>query len=372
MMRFSFKERSDYFLFLLVILIAFLGLNVLLAATSYIASVTFHDQFYYLKKQAVFVLLGAGVMIIFSQIPYQIWEKISWPFFIFSLILLVLVFIPGVGKEAGGAKRWITVLGISVQPSDLARFGLVLVLARMYSHGEHGQQGRHNGLIKNSLALAFIGIVALLIKIEPDLGTALHTVFFSGILLLIAGYPVYILLIISIPAIPLVLISLSPYQWERIMAFLNPYKYRFESAFQLIASYKSFLSGGFWGQGLGEGLKRHNLQARHTDFIMAVIAEDLGTLGVVFFLLLYLGVFFYSAILLMKVEENFGRLLGTGIILLFITQAIMNVAVVMGLLPTTGINLPLISYGGTSVLSYMAMFGILLNILKSNKAVGNL
>lgn len=307
------------------------------------------------------MLTGAILMITFSQVPYHFWEKISWPLFLFSVVLLILVFIPGFGREAGGSRRWITIGNISMQPSDPARFGLLLIISRMYTHGESG------GTVKNILLLVFTGITALLIKIEPDLGTAIQSALFASLLLLMAGYSVVILAFFFILGIPVMLFTMSAYQWDRILAFLNPYKYRFDSAFQLIASYKSFLTGGFWGQGLGGGLHRHNLQARHTDFILAVVAEDLGTAGIIAILLLYLFISAYALLKLAKIQDKFGRLMGTGIILLFSTQSIMNIAVVMGLLPTTGINLPLISYGGTSVLSYLAMFGILLNILKTNQ-----
>ncbi|MDH4262306.1 MAG: putative lipid II flippase FtsW [Spirochaetia bacterium] len=354
-------KKTDYFLFFLILLLVGVGLNILLASTSYEATVSYGDPYYFIKKQSIFVLIGSVVLISFSQISYKIWEKITWPYFGISILLLILVFIPGIGREAGGAHRWITVAGFSIQPSDPVRFGIVLVLARMYTHGDS------SGLLKNFLAFFFILIIAFLIKKEPDLGTSIQTVLFSGILLIMAGYPVYVLMISGVLGIPVILLTMSSYQLERIRAFLDPYKYRFETAFQLIASYKSFLSGGFWGQGLGEGLKRHNLQARHTDFILAIVAEDLGTIGIVGLLMLYMTICLYSLMKLMKVEDSYGRLLGTGIILLFIVQAIMNVAVVMGLLPTTGLNLPLVSYGGTSILSFLAMFGILLNILKENQ-----
>jgi len=356
----ALTSKTDYFLFFLILLLVALGLNILLASTSFEAQASFGDPYYFIKRQSIFVLLGCLALIIFSQIPYKLWEKVTWPFFALSVILLFLVFIPGIGKEAGGAHRWIVIAGISVQPSDPVRFALILVLARMYTHGDPG------GPLKNAVALGFVVIIAFLIKKEPDLGTSIQTMLFSGLLLVMAGFPILILLICGILGLPLVLVTMSAYQWDRILAFLNPYKYRFDSAFQLIASYKSFLSGGFWGQGLGEGLKRHNLQARHTDFILAVVAEDLGTIGIIGILLLYCTICIYGLMRLMKVEDKYGRLVGTGIILLFIVQAIMNVAVVMGLLPTTGINLPLISYGGTSILSYLAMFGILLNILKES------
>lgn len=352
--------KTYYLLFTSLLILSGFGLIILLASTSYIASVSYGDQYYFIKRQTVFVILGIFLLIIFSQIPYMFWRKLAWPFFGISIFLLLLVFIPGIGRKAGGAYRWINIAGFSVQPSDLARFALLLILSRMYSHGDTTSNA------KNFTALIFIAIPAYLIKSEPDLGTAMHTIFFAGVFLFSAGFPVYILATLPIAGVPLMLFNMSAFQWNRIMAFLNPYKYRFKSAFQLIASYKSFLFGGLWGQGLGEGLRRHNLQARHTDFILAVAAEDIGIIGIGLILFLYAFISITALLRLVKIEEPFGRLLGTGIILLFITQAIMNIAVVMGLLPTTGINLPLISYGGTSVFSYLAMFGILLNILKEN------
>ena len=178
------------------------------------------------------------------------------------------------------------------------------------------------------------------------------------------------MLLAVVLAIPIIFYNIVnvPYRWERVKAFLDPYTYRFEGAYQLVASFKAFQAGEFFGQGFGEGIRRHNLQARHTDFILAVVAEDLGFFGVFILLALMFGLSGYGLYLMFKIEDIFARLLGCGLIFLFATQMIINVAVTMGLVPTTGINLPLISNGGTSLVTYLSMFGIVLNITRMHSA----
>ena len=356
------KFKSWYFLFGLILLLVGMGLNILLASTTYLGRVSFGDPFHYVKKQAVFIFLGIVVFFIFSHLSYHIWKKLAWPIYFLSLILLLLVFIPGVGHKAGGASRWIHILGLSIQPSDIAKFAVILVLARIADPHEFLQWKQ------SVVAIFVVALPILLIAVEPDLGTALHLLATSGIFLLFIGISIPVLATSALITLPLLFYSLSmvTYRWNRIKAFLNPWEYRFQEAYQLIASYKSFLAGGLWGQGLGEGFRRHNLQARHTDFILAIVAEDLGFFGIAIVLILYVIISVYALLMLKNVEVKFGRLLGTGIILLFSVQALINVAVTMGVLPTTGINLPLFSYGGTSALTYLGMMGIVVNVLKED------
>lgn len=359
------STRTLYLVYILVLVILGLGLNILLASTSFQAKMLHGDPYFYFKKQAFFALLGIVALLVFSQIPYRIWQSGAWWFYGLSIIFLLLVFIPSIGREAGGARRWIEIAGISAQPSDIVKFTTVLVIARLYSL-RHEDENRER--LRHILAVGVILVPVFLVYKEPDFGTAMHIIFASAGLLIIAGFPSLWLLAGSLLMIPVVYFSVIqvPYRWNRVKAFLDPYEHRFEGAYQLIASFKSFLSGGLWGQGLGEGLRRHNLQARHTDFIFAIVAEDLGLIGVVLVMALYFGLAVYAIMFLKNIEDGFGQYLGVGIIVLFNTQALLNIAVTMGLIPTTGINLPLFSYGGTSLLSYMAMMGILMNIIKEN------
>jgi len=351
-------QKTNYlFLFLVLVLLVF-GLNILFASTSFSARLEFGDPFFFIRKQLLYASVGVALLVILSYFPISFWERSAWGIYVAAAILLLLVFIPGLGYKAGGAWRWIRFGGFSMQPSDIARFAIVLVVARVYA-GEKSDRWSHH-----LIALMAVMLPVLLIYKEPDLGTAVHTLLFSGLLLIVAGFPFLILFLAGIVAVPTVLFSLSEYQWERISAFLDPGAHRWDSAYQLIASYKSFLAGGLLGQGLGEGLRRHNLQARHTDFILAVISEDTGWVGITFVLLLYLSLIVIALRTLPGVADPFARYAGTGIILLFSTQALMNIAVTMGLMPTTGINLPLVSYGGTSLVLYLSMFGVLLGILR--------
>jgi len=360
------NNRQFYVLTIIVSILVFFGLIILLASTSFMGMVSYGDTFYFVKKQSLYLLTGITVLIFVSQVDYKIWYKFAWPFYLFTIFLLLAIYIPGVGKEAGGARRWIVAGAFSLQPSDLARLGVVILLARLFSNRKDS-----SGKIYYLLAAIISGIPALIIGMQPDFGTAIHLILVTLLIMVLAGMPFYYiggLFVFLLPFFKTLVLDV-PYRWSRIRAFLDPYEYRYEAAYQLVASYKAFLAGGIWGKGLGEGLRRHNLQARHTDFILAVIAEDIGFWGVVLTLILFFSMGVYVLYNLKKISDTFSLFLGTGIILLFMLQAIINIAVSMGLMPVTGINLPLISYGGTSLVTYMLMFGIVLNILKNDQTI---
>ena len=324
------------------------------------ARLQYGDAYFFLKKQLIAAMIGYMALLIFTQIDPRTYRQWIWPFYFICLVLLVMVFVPGIGKKAGGASRWIQIGGYSLQPSDLVKLSLILVLARIYADRESETQ------IDAKLILISLGVMilpVLLIAVEEDLGTAIHLVLTCGALLLFTRFPLKIHAIgffVFLAGI-IYMIKSTPFRLERLKAFLDPWEYRFDSAFQLVASMKSFLTGGFWGKGLGEGLRRHNLQERHTDFIVAVVAEDLGALGVIVLFAAYFSFAIYGLIILSKIRDDFTRLVGTGIVISLIFQVFINAAVAMGLLPTKGINLPLVSNGGTSLVVYMAMCGIFLS-----------
>lgn len=351
-------DHVNRILFILICIIVAFGLNILLASTSFLARQEYGDPYFYLKKQVIFASIGLLAMIVVSQVSWFFWREIAWPLYFFSILLLVLVFIPGIGHKAGGAWRWIHIGGISLQPSDIARFATILVIARLYADKEYASA------TTIFITLGVTALPGLLIAVEQDLGTALHLIFASGILLMLTRFPFKVHGLIFFISFPLLYTSIFnvSYRLERLKAFLDPWKYRYEAAYQLVASLRSFLAGGVWGNGLGEGLRRHNLQARHTDFIMAIVAEDMGLVGVFLVLTLFFGTTIYGFIIISRIQEEFPRLLGSGILIVFILQAIINISVTMGVIPTTGINLPLFSYGGTSLITYLIMFGIVLNI----------
>ena len=340
---------------------------ILFSTSSFSAHKSFGDAYYYTKKQSLFVLLGFCLLIISTQIPYTIWKSFAWPLYAISIGLLGMVFLPFIGRAAGGAQRWITFAGFSYQPSDLARFTTIILIARIFSRDGQTDLVGKSMATKVVTTLSLIALPVVLISLEPDFGTAFHLLIVGVSLLFLTNFPFVVLLSIGIAVAPLLYYNIVQVPWrlKRIIAFLNPWKYRYEEGYQLVAAFKSFLEGEFWGRGLGESIVRHRLQARHTDFIFSVVAEDFGLLGIYLLLFSFLFIIIYGMILLKNINDNFGKLLGMGILLIFTLQTIIHISVNMGLLPTTGINLPLISYGGTSMITYLLMFGVFLNILKS-------
>lgn len=364
----SLVNPTDLILFGLIIALVAFGLNILLASSSFMAREQFSDPYFFLKKQAFAAFLGFLGMLAMTQIDPDRYRHLVWPIYAISVLLLILVFVPGIGRRAGGASRWIVVGGLSVQPSDFAKVALVLALARIYSQAPFdAAQGRREVDLKLSLMTLFIiAVPAFLIAIEQDLGTAIHLVLMASTLLFFTRYPLTMQLaaLVSGVAVVAYVIIKTPFRLGRIKAFLDPWESRYDAGFQLVASMKAFLAGGITGRGLGEELVRHHLQERHTDFILAIVAEDLGAIGVIFLLGAYFVIATYGLILASRLKDDFMRLMATGFLLCLILQVIINSAVTMGLMPTKGINLPLVSNGGTSLLVYLVMCGMMLSALR--------
>ena len=351
---------TDLFLFTAIILLVAFGLNILLASSSFMAREQFSDPYFFLKKQAFAAFVGFLGMLAMTQIDPEKYRHLVWPAYVITLVLLVLVFVPGIGKRAGGANRWIVVGGLSIQPSDFAKVSLVLVLARIYS------QAKEVDFRLSVTTLAIIALPAFLIGIEQDLGTAIHLVLVAGALLFFTRYPLSMqfgALVAVIAAVSYVIVK-TPFRLTRIKAFLDPWESRFDAGFQLVASMKAFLAGGLVGKGFGEELVRHHLQERHTDFILAIVAEDFGAMGVIALLFTYFFIAVYGIVQASRLRDDFMRLIATGFLLSLILQVVINSGVTMGLLPTKGINLPLVSNGGTSLVVYLVMCGIMLSALR--------
>ncbi len=355
-------KSKTLFLFSCIIFLTLLGLILLFSSSFFMARQQYGDPYHYIRKQTIIMFLGLIICIIATQIPYKIWHRLAWPIYLASLLSLALVFVPFIGKSAGGARRWIEVAGFSFQPSDISKFAVILLICRIYT-----TTTQLNVYVKSIISLFIIAIPTLLISLEPDFGTAFHLLISLVFLLFLTEFPFFILLLLSINLLPILYYAVIkvPWRFKRLLAFLDPWRYRFEEGYQLVASFKAFIAGGIWGKGIGEGAVRHTFQARHTDFILAIVAENLGFVGIVMILLLYTGISILGFVLIHKKTDLFGQLLGAGIILLFFLQANIHIAVNMGLLPTTGINLPLVSYGGTSLITYLGLFGIFINISKT-------
>lgn len=352
---------SSILLFIVLILIT-LGV-IMLYSTSGVLGVEKHgDAFFYLKRQLIWIGLALTALLITSRIDYQVYRVFAVPLALFSVVLLVMAIMPGVGVMAGGARRWLSFGPVNFQPSELAKLSCVILIAWWMSKVQRDAGSFRRGLI---IPLCFLAVFAVLIILEPDFGTTmliggvgLAVMFVGGTrigYLLIAGFAGFCAMAL--------LIAQEPERRTRVLAFLDPEKYSSGDAFQLMQALYAFVTGGGLGVGLGESMqKRHYLPEAHTDFIFAILGEELGLQVTLPVLIMFLLFFVCGIFIANSCEDRFGKLLGFGIAFLITTQAAINIGVVTGSLPTKGITLPFISFGGSSMLMTLAMVGILINI----------
>ncbi|MDD5224778.1 MAG: putative lipid II flippase FtsW [bacterium] len=356
------RDRFDYFLLSIVMILVGAGV-LMIYSTSYIPALKeLGDKLYFLRRQLLFMGLGFFLCLVTAFLDYRLLSRYSSFILLGVVFLLILVLIPGVGTRVGGSSRWIRAFGFSFQPTELAKLAIVIVLANYL--GKTESQSDNKARIMIPLGLA--GGLAFLILLQPDFGSAVVI----GILLLllwtIAGVSLKYVLGLGLLALPVavgLVVFGHGYRMRRVMVFLDPWSDPEGSGFQIIQSFVAFAHGGFLGQGLGEGSQKlFFLPEAHTDFIFSVIGEELGFLGVVALLLLYL-VFTQRGIrIALKAPDLFASLLAFGIVIMVSFQALLNMGVVLGVLPTKGLTLPFISYGGTSLVVNLIGVGILLSI----------
>ena len=361
------KVRSNYlFVFLIVLGLTIFGCIMVYSASSYSAQYHYGNQYFFLYKQIFGVVTGIALMLILSFVDYHKLKKFKWALVIISAVLLALVFVPGIGTESYGAKRWISLLGFSLQPSEIAKFALVVFCAA-YLSDNHDKIKTLKGLFP---VLGVAGLLCLLVILEPSMSVTMCLAFTTLFMLIIGGITKKHTILFSIPAAATVpiLIILEPYRLKRLFAFINPWASPQGEGFQLIQSLYGLGSGGWFGVGLFNSRQKYLfLPFAESDFIFSVIGEELGLVGCI----LLIAVFALLIWLLIKIALNapdrFGALLVAGIAFVIGIQTILNIAVVTGSIPPTGLPLPFISSGGTSVMMFMAGIGVCLNVLKQSR-----
>ena len=339
-----------------------IGVSMVYSAGAIYAHDVHGDELHYIRRHGVYALLGLCVMTGTAATPYQMWKPWTYPALIVVAGLLVLVLVPGVGTTMGGATRWLKLGPVFLQPSEVAKLALVLYLAYSLEKKSSFIGTFSIGILPH---LLLAGFLLALILVEPDYGTTMTLAAIVFIMLFVAGVRLLhlaALLAVGLPAAWLVLMG-AAYRRARMTAFLDPWAHQSDGGFQLIQSWLAFRNGGALGVGLGESQQKlFFLPAAHTDFILAVVAEELGLLGLIGVVGLFALFVFQAVRLCMLAPDVFGRLFGMGLAMLVGIQAGINMGVVTGLLPTKGLTLPLISYGGSSLVLTMAMLGILLNV----------
>jgi len=321
-----------------------------------------NDSFYFLKRQVLWCLLGTGLLLITKNLDYHKLHQYTYPIMIFTLLLLVVVMFPEFSKKVGGARRWLAFGGFSFQPSELAKFTLVLFIAKSLVKRADKLRSFAYGYLPNLIVLGFFFIP---IFFQPDFGTVMVILAVTFTMLFVAGLRKKFLFLSILAIIPIVAsaILFAEYRTRRIIAFLNPWEDPSGVGFQVIQSFYAFGRGGFWGAGLGESSQKlYRLPEAHTDFIFSVIGEELGFVGTTAIVLLFLIFIWRGFLTAYQAKDPFGTHLATGLTLLIGLQAFINLGVASGLLPTKGLTLPFISMGGSSMLVTMLSVGVILNI----------
>jgi len=355
-------------LMLVTFLLVVYGLVMAYSASAAQAFFQHGSSYYLFGRQVLWVALGVGTMWMLSRIDYSWYRKVAGLFAGLALAGLVLVLIPGVGTTINGARRWLFVGGQGVQPSEFAKLAVVVLVAALIVR-------RPRAILDLSgfLRLAAIGIIpaAGLIMLEPDLGSTLVLVTAVVAVLVAAGAPLrYLFGLMSVGALGiLALIAAEPYRLERLTTFFDPWKDPQGSGFQATQSLISVASGGFFGVGLGNSVQKFGfLPEQTTDMITGIIGEELGLVGLLVLLALYVALAWAGFRIALACKDPFGKLLATGITAIVIGQACINIGAALGLLPLTGVPLPLVSLGGTSMLVVLAGLGILLNIATNRRS----
>lgn len=354
--------KIDKILFYTVIVLSLFGIIMIYSSSSIWANYKFNDSFHYIKYQSFFFILGLFIMIFISKINYKFYYKNSNIILLISFILLILVLIPGIGSIRNGSRSWFGIGSLGIQPSEAAKISLIIFTSKYLSKG-------NNKFIDIIPVLLIVGVFFLLIMLQPDLGTGL-ILFISIIsILFISGVNMKFFIgggIIGIIGVVL-LIIIAPYRMNRITSFLNPWKDPLGTGFQMIQSLYAIGPGGLLGNGYLRSVQKHfYLPEPQTDFIFSIICEEFGVVGALIVVGLFIILLYRCIKISNKCNNLFGKYLSFGIIFQMIFQTVMNLSVVVGLIPVTGVTLPFLSYGGSSLLVSMTSIGIILNISRYN------
>ena len=369
------KQPAYYDTWLITVILFLVGLGLVLVASSSIsvAAKTYGEQLHFFWRQLIAVGVGLFCALVIMKIPLLIWHRLNMYLLILGVLLLVLVLVPGLGKEVNGSMRWIRFGTFSLQSSELVRIIMIIYLAGyLLRHGEKLRQSLTGFIIP----IGVVTVLAALLLLEPDYGTAV--VFFAAALgmLFIGGVPLSRFFAwVMVAGMALVTLALgSAYRLQRLVSFMDPWSDPDNSGFQLIQALVAFGRGDWLGVGLGSSVQKlFYLPEAHTDFIFAVLAEELGLIGSVTVILLFFFIVWRSFVIAQVAEQldkKFAAYLAYGIGLMIGIQAFINLGVNMGLLPTKGLTLPFVSYGGNSVVSNCILIGLLLRIEFENHFTG--
>lgn len=363
------KSRNAPDIWMIVATLGILAIGVVMvySASAVAAFHDYGDKFYYVKRQLLFAAIGVCAMFATMNVDYARLRKWAFAGLIVCFALLLVVLVPGIGVVRGGARSWLGIGSFGIQPSEFMKLAMILFLARFLSERQNRLDSFTRGLLP---PLAILGAAFGLIMLQPDLGTGAVMIGASLLVIYVAGAKVkHLGGLALLGAVGLAgLIAAAPYRLLRITAFLDPWKDPLGAGYQSIQSLYAIGPGGLVGLGLGMSRQKYNyLPEPQTDFIFSILAEELGFIGGTLLLLLFLLLIWRGLRTAITISDPFGSFLAAGIVGIIATQVLMNVGVVIGLLPVTGITLPLVSYGGSSLTLLLTALGILLNLSRYSR-----
>lgn len=357
-------KLPDFVMILTIAALLGVGVVMVYSSSSISAQINFSDPYYFLKRQLLWSGLGIAAMLVTMQLDYHVWQRWAKPILLVTLLLLILVLVPGIGRVVNGARRWLGVGSLSLQPSEFAKLGMVLYYAASLAYSRYAAGNFVKGLLPQLLLL--LTVFGLILK-EPDLGTALAISATAFIMFFTAGAKMaHLSALATLGAVGvLAAVLVEPYRLRRLLAFSDPWSDPLNSGYHIIQSLYAIGSGGFFGVGLGRSREKFMyLPEPHTDFIFAVLGEELGFIGTATILLLFFLLAWRGYKVALSAPDRFGSLLAAGLTSMIMVQALMNMAVVTASMPVTGIPLPLLSFGGSALIFTLAAVGILLNVSK--------
>lgn len=356
--------RVRTLLFGSTVVLAAIGVVMIYSASAIYAYERMGDSAYFLKRHLVYLGLGGILAVLAARVHYRNLRKYAKPFLAAALVLLVLVLVPFIGHSTGGARRWFKFFGLGFQPSELLKIALIFYMADFLDRRREAV-----GDLKRTVLPAFlaVGLCAGLVFLQPDLGTAITVVVVIFILFFTAGFRLRHLaaaILLALPGLLYALLS-KPYRRKRLLAFFEPWEDPRGVGFQIIQSFLALGSGGLFGVGLGRSQQKlFYLPESHTDFIFSIIGEELGFVGTASIVVLFLVFIFAGMVIVFRCKDFFSQLLAMGLVSLIALQAVINIGVSTGALPTKGLSLPFISYGGSALWANLAAVGLLINISK--------
>lgn len=361
------SRKNSIIIITCTILLGIIGIVFVYSASMHSATLQYGDKFFYVKKQAIGVLLGIVGMFVVSKINYKKYAKFCWIFYFMGLFVLLLVFIPGLGKSSYGATRWVGIGGITIQPSEIAKFCLIIFLSAYLNKIE---------TINNFKRLIFVfllgGLYLIAIMLEPNMSITICVGLTLLFMLFIGGLKIKTFCMLAIPIIlgGVALVIIEPYRLSRIVAFINPWENPLQEGYQLIQSLYAIGSGGLFGVGLFNSRQAQLfLPFAESDFIFSIICEEIGFLGALAVLMIYLILIITIFKVGMQATNKYATFLCFGIGAIISIQTILNIAVVTGSIPPTGLPLPFISAGSTSLLVFMSAIGVVLNVDRQSRKI---